>query len=604
MFEKVEIKRFEDINEDWGNLPCRPEVIKVLENGMIAAAYPWGVIEVNSPDGQSVVGEFPCGSLCVLAVEGNTLYYTDQNDKEILSINMETKEEGTPKLLDIPWLIGTSTFYTGVLELVDGNTYVCNTSGIHLNMKGTSLWETLLEGDQCSLNLPSVTLKDYVVGTKDEFYIVLSNKGNTDVSIKHIFFDENADSVPPIVLSIFSIDDNPTIRQAITIFQESHPEVRINFNIANPDTELKYSYGIKNPEQTITLKDQINALNTELLAGRGPDILVLDSMPIESYIDKGVLEDMGSIFSSLKESGELLPNITNPYDMDGKVYTMPIRFKLPFIYGVSEAVNAVNSITELAEYARNNNEMPLLTPCNYRSLAAWLFMIYYDQLLNQENEIDKAALQEFLEAIKVISDAIHASDDARMNGFTTSGGPVLGYWMTGSINVYNKECQTNIMELGGMKDFMLPLRAVQECQGSFRVINHIFKATGLIGINREGKQKDLAREFIQLLFSKEIQSQNLEGAFPVNKAALEEWIRLDNNNTIIAANGTITATYPDKGAREKIYEYICEADRPMTNDMTMMDMILDEAERYLRGDITAEQAASNAVAGINLYLSE
>jgi hypothetical protein len=38
--------------------------------------------------------------------------------------------------------------------------------------------------------------------------------------------------------------------------------------------------------------------------------------------------------------------------------------------------------------------------------------------------------------------------------------------------------------------------------------------------------------------------------------------------------------------------------------MTMMDMILDEAERYLRGDITAEQAASNAVAGINLYLSE
>lgn len=40
------------------------------------------------------------------------------------------------------------------------------------------------------------------------------------------------------------------------------------------------------------------------------------------------------------------------------------------------------------------------------------------------------------------------------------------------------------------------------------------------------------------------------------------------------------------------------------NDMTMMDMILDEAERYLRGDITVEQATSNIVAGIRLYLSE
>ena len=605
VFEKVELKRFEDTNEEWGNLPYQPKVIKVLENGMIAVAYPWGVIEVYSTDGESVVGEYPCGSLCVLAVEGNTLYYIDQNDKKLLSINMETKEEGTPKSIEVPWLIGTTAYYSGVLELVDGNTYVCNTSGIHLNMKGTSLWETLLEGDQCSLNMPSVTLKDYVIGTKDEFYIVLSDQGNNDVSIKRIFFDENASSVPPIVLSIFSIDDNPTIRQVITIFQESHPDVRINFNIANPVTDVMYTYGLKNPEQTITLKDQINALNTELLAGRGPDILVLDSMPIEAYIDKGVLEDMGSIFSSLKASGELLPNISNPYDIEGKVYTMPIRFKLPIIYGVSEAVNAANSVRELAEYTHTGNEIPLLGPSNYRALAAWLFMIYYNQILSQENVIDEAALQDFLEDIKVISVAIHASDETRMSGFRTSGGRFFGYWMADYFKVYKKECQSNIMELGAIKDFVLPLRAVQECQGSLRAINHMFKATGLIGINSEGKQKELAKEFIQLLFSKEIQSQNFEGAFPVNKAAMEEWIRLDNNDYYcIAADGEITAYYPEKDTREKIYEYVCAADKPMVNDMTMMDMILDEAERYLRGDISAEQAASNITASIQLYLSE
>ena len=604
VFERVDIKRFEETNEDWGNLPYRPKVMKVLENGMIAAAYPWSVIEVYSSDGQSVLGEYTCGGPCVLAVEGNALYYVDQNDKELLSINMETKKEGSPRSIEIPWPMGNNTFDTGVLELVDGTAYVCNTSGLHLNMEGASLWETLLEGSQSSLGMPSARLKDFEIGIEDEYYIVFSNAYNAEVSIKHVFYDENASSVPPTGLSIFSIEDNKTIRQAITIFQESHPEVRIDFNIANIDNEVKYTYGLKNPEQTITLNDQINALNTELLAGKGPDILVLDGMPIESYIDKGVLEDMGSIFNPLKASGKLLPNITQPYYLDGKVYTMPIRFMLPFIYGESDAVNAAHSITELAEYARSCKELPLLVPCNYRTLAAWLFMIYYDQLPGQENEIDEAALQKFLEEIKVISDAIHASDDARMSGFTTSGGPVFGYWMAGSIKVYNKECQSNIEELGGMMDFALPITAARERKGAIKAINHVFKTNGLIGINSAGKQKELAKEFIKILFSREIQSLNLEGAFPVNQAAMEDWIRLDDENYCIADGGVITANYPGKDDRDKIYECVCAADQPMLNDMILMDMILDEAERYLRGDITAEQAASNTVASIHLYLSE
>jgi ABC-type glycerol-3-phosphate transport system substrate-binding protein len=133
----------------------------------------------------------------------------------------------------------------------------------------------------------------------------------------------------------------------------------------------------------------------------------------------------------------------------------------------------------------------------------------------------------------------------------------------------------------------------------------VFKATGLIGINSAGKQKELAKEFIQLLFTKEIQSLNLEGAFPVNKAAMEEWIQFeDKDYYCIASDEKITAYYPEKDARDKIYECVRAANKPMVNDMVMMDMILDEAERYLRGDITAEQAASNAVASINLYLSE
>jgi hypothetical protein len=35
-------------------------------------------------------------------------------------------------------------------------------------------------------------------------------------------------------------------------------------------------------------EDYIRTLNTELLAGNGPDILVLNELPADSFVEKGV----------------------------------------------------------------------------------------------------------------------------------------------------------------------------------------------------------------------------------------------------------------------------------------------------------------------------
>jgi ABC-type glycerol-3-phosphate transport system substrate-binding protein len=189
----------------------------------------------------------------------------------------------------------------------------------------------------------------------------------------------------------------------------------------------------------------------------------------------------------------------------------------------------------------------------------------------------------------------------------SSQGRTWGYWIATSIKAYQKKYQTSIEELGGIQDFSIPVKVIEEWQGEFGAINHSFKAKGLIGINSASSQKELAKEFIQLLFSADIQKLDLMDGFPVNKAAMEEWIEQDKENygyTVGDGETMIQGSYPDQKFRESIYERICAADQPMVNDIAMIDMILDEAEQYLRGDITAEQAASNAVASINLYLSE
>ena len=46
-------------------------------------------------------------------------------------------------------------------------------------------------------------------------------------------------------------------------------------------------------ESTATRSEIIRALNAKLFAGDGADILLLDGLPADSYVEKGVLYDMG-----------------------------------------------------------------------------------------------------------------------------------------------------------------------------------------------------------------------------------------------------------------------------------------------------------------------
>ena len=59
----------------------------------------------------------------------------------------------------------------------------------------------------------------------------------------------------------------------------------------------------------VTRTDALKTLNTEIMAGKGPDILILDGISSETYAEQGMLEDLSGI---LKEAG-LLDNIESAY---------------------------------------------------------------------------------------------------------------------------------------------------------------------------------------------------------------------------------------------------------------------------------------------------
>lgn len=128
-----------------------------------------------------------------------------------------------------------------------------------------------------------------------------------------------------------------------------------------------------------TAEDVIRTLNTELMAGKGPDLLLLDGLNVDSYIEKGVLADMTEQARRLEEDG-LMPNLTNAYCRDGRVYGVPARFTVPVMMGARECVEQVWSMTDLAGLVEEGQggEPAFLCPSAQLFGETGMLMDYYD----------------------------------------------------------------------------------------------------------------------------------------------------------------------------------------------------------------------------------
>ena len=84
-------------------------------------------------------------------------------------------------------------------------------------------------------------------------------------------YDPEIAATPEEEIRIYSLYENYTIRQAVSLYQKSHPEVYVNYEV-----------GISG-EDGMTEEDAVRNLNTRLASGSGPDLLVLDGLPKSSY---------------------------------------------------------------------------------------------------------------------------------------------------------------------------------------------------------------------------------------------------------------------------------------------------------------------------------
>jgi len=64
------------------------------------------------------------------------------------------------------------------------------------------------------------------------------------------------------------------------LFQKKYPDVYVNIETG------------MSGDDSVTDTDALKVLNTEIMAGTGPDVLLLDGISEDTYIEKGMLEDL------------------------------------------------------------------------------------------------------------------------------------------------------------------------------------------------------------------------------------------------------------------------------------------------------------------------
>ena len=478
-----------------------------------------------------------------------------------------------------------------------GGIYMATEIGLsHIN-KGGTLWETLIDGSLNHMGMRSLQMISFLEGDNQDYYGVFCNDGGIGIQMFHYEYDPEMAAVPPSGITVYSLNDNSTVRQAASQFQSEHPEVRVEVRIGVEDGG------------NVT-EEMIQALNTELLSGKGADILILDGLPARSYIEKGALMDISNLVEELEESGQMYSQLLEGFrEEEGSLYQVPARFSFPLLIGEEKAVEAYSSLASMAGY---QGEKPLLPAANYENLLRETANLQYKELFYEGNRlVDREQLIQYLETVKTLGDQNGAKttfSEEEMERLWTSNNVVKSGIIESAIQYDDGRFDSGVAEMSGFGSLCIPAEVRRLHPGTLMVpAGDLYLPSTVAAINRSTANEEMAKEFLRCLLSYEVQKEELYDGLPVNRKAMEANVENDRNGFSMGSgigDYHIFAEFPSREVRQEVAAMIETLAVPIVVDETVMKMIVDGSRDYCDGKESVEQAADKILRTMTIYLSE
>ncbi|MCL2372660.1 MAG: ABC transporter substrate-binding protein [Defluviitaleaceae bacterium] len=481
----------------------------------------------------------------------------------------------------------------------DGNLLVLHGGNLLLFENGRS--DTMLDGNAFSFGAPNNFVSSMIVLACGNIAMVVSD-GITTYLFKYEW-DENAVVSLSRTLSIWSLEDNDTVRAAIMELRRRYPDAYITYEVALTSGGA------------ISAADAIRSLNTRLLSGRGPDILILDGVPIDGYAGRGMLLDL----TGQVNTEGMFKNLLAPYLTGGQTYVIPTQFSIPVLMGSEQALAESQTLAALIENIVTGNPIPDMQegrmlggiPEDERATIAFdsleelfNFMWYTNaSAFLQDNRLEANMLREFLGVIQAISDKyqLAAEDDMdAMSGVfmaVHSGGGSRTNAITGSLMQFMMQ-STNLAAFTVDNIMMLQMMTARE-DAEIAIFPGLAPGAWLpstiVGVSADTEVEAFSIEFVNTMLSLQVQQMNHGMGLPVTHAAIQEQINQINRQL---AEFEMEPFDIDVGA------LVGQLQTPALIETTLHEMIWVTVERLCTGRIDLEGAVQEVEQNIRNYLAE
>ena len=550
-----------------------------------------------------------------LKVLGDQFVYLSFQENGDISLNTLDPAAGTTTTLlnSMPNAVSSQSLSGDA----DGAAYYAGSDGIYRIAPGGTLPEQIVPADGTAMSIPSNYPYSLLRTAAGDFMVLLmGDSGNRDLYFYH--YDETLPTHADTTLTVWSLSDSSTARLAVNAYKKAHPEVDVNFEVASQGSTEDADYN-----------DFLTQLNTELLAGEGPDLLILDNTDYATYASKGMLADL----SDAVPLADLQSNIIDPFVTDGKVYVLPARFEVPALCGDAGTLDGLHTLADLQdavlaaaprpdteqysdEYytALPDDEKYALGLVSGQAFAHMLLPTSAGALLH-DGALDEAALTEAFSFVKTTADyyniaAYQNTDmggtsaqsygdadmiliDAPQDEYSSSSRAEYGWMTVSTPYAVTAMARTNDIFDSNAKAIpvdMIPMPGLA---------TGVYTPQVLVGVNANSKNLDAAKELAAAFFGEEVQSQYCSDGTAVRADCLQA--------KIDAAKKVVAETNPDKVSGAYVGDldaFYASCTTPVTTPVLLGRSFTTHAQAIIDGTEDVTAAVAGVQSDLALYLAE
>lgn len=341
----------------------------------------------------------------------------------------------------------------------------------------------------------------------------------------------------------------------------------------------------------------LTQLNNDIGLGNAPDVLVVNNMemPIASYVEKGVFEDLYTWLDSDPELSreDFWGNVLEAYSTDGKLYQFPVKFSIFTAVGKTSVFGERTSLTfDDLEELMGRYPDSVVSGMSREGVFSEYIKYFGGDYVDADSGTCRFDAQEFIDLLEWMAqfpEEIDWNEYYQNSEVYFRENKELLYFenfnqLNNIIYVRDSYFQEEITPIG------FPVS-----EGSGSVLSDYRN----LAIFSGSSCKEGAWEFIRYFLTEEYQSEGGSG-FPIREDVLEKQIK-----DYAAPEKNIYTQYPlsEKEVTQYI-EFMGSISRTQFYDQELLSIITEESQAFFAGQKTAEKTAEIIQRRASLYMAE